>query len=91
MSEERPRDTGEPATIQVRVYRNGELIHQELCESEEQATLAVQDWEDNEAVRCEIDDLSWPDRTSDPADDEPAGDLWEDYPGIADSRLECLY
>ncbi len=33
----------ETPTIEVRVFRHGELVHQELCESEEQASLVVDD------------------------------------------------
>jgi len=42
----------------VRVFRNGRLIHQELCESEEQAYLVVDEWSEFDGVRCEVDDLS---------------------------------
>jgi hypothetical protein len=87
MSEAQQRDIDETATIRVRVYRNGELIHEELCESEEQARLVALGWEEFEAVRCDVDQLS-PGPTTEPADDESTGDLWEDYPGIADARTE---
>ncbi len=45
-------------TIEVRVYRGGELISRELCESEDEASLIVDTWTELEGVRCEVDDLS---------------------------------
>lgn len=48
----------ETATVEVRVFRNGELVRTELCESEEQAALAVEPWTDVEGVRCEVGDVS---------------------------------
>jgi hypothetical protein len=89
MSEAQPRDMNEIATIRVRVYRNAELIHEELCESEEQAGLAALGWEEFEAVRCDVDQLS-PRPSADPAGDESTGELWEDYPGLADAQPERL-
>ncbi len=51
-----PRD--EAPTIEVRVYRDGELISRELCESEDEAALTVDTWTELEGVTCEVDDLS---------------------------------
>ena len=45
-------------TIEVRAYRNGVVIHSELCESEEQAALVVDEWSEHPGVTCEVDDLS---------------------------------
>jgi hypothetical protein len=86
MSEVQPQDVGGTRTLEVRVYRRGELIHRELCESEEQASLAVEEWGDLEEVVCDVEDLS--PRHADP---EPAAELelaassWEAYPQVSES------
>jgi hypothetical protein len=46
------------ATIEVRVFRHGTLVHSELVESEEQAALVVDSWAELDGVQCEVDDLS---------------------------------
>ncbi|HET6916891.1 MAG TPA: hypothetical protein VFH56_12445 [Acidimicrobiales bacterium] len=48
----------EAPTVEVRVWRHGELVHTELCESEEQAALILEEWQELDGVRCEVDDLS---------------------------------
>lgn len=48
----------EAPTIEVRVFRHGELVDQERCESEEQASLVVDEWAELDGVECEVDDLS---------------------------------
>jgi hypothetical protein len=91
MSEVRPQDVGETPTIEVRVYRRGGLIHRELCESEEQASLVVEEWEDLEEVACEVEDLS--PRHVDPeaaAEHELAASSWEDYPRVSESPPQRL-
>ena len=50
-------DTGAP-TIEVRIYRNGQLLVRELCESEEEAATVVEQWSDVENVYVLVDDLS---------------------------------
>jgi hypothetical protein len=91
MTEVRPRDVGETPTIEVRVYRSGELIHRELCESDEQATLAVEEWDDIGDVECEVNDLSPPHRGPEPVVREPAASPWEDYPRATESPTERPY
>ncbi len=51
-------DTDGPPRLEVRAFRHGRLIHQERCESEDQALLVVDAWSDVEDVECEIEDLS---------------------------------
>lgn len=58
MSGLRPEDYGETPTVVVRVYRDGRLWLQELCESDDDASLAVDEWSELEGVTCEVDDLS---------------------------------
>lgn len=50
--------SSEARTIEVRVFRHGRLIHDELCESEEQAALVVDAWSEMEGVECQVRDLS---------------------------------
>jgi hypothetical protein len=80
MTEPRPEDLGETPTIEVRVYRDGRLIERELCESDEQAALAVEAWQEVEGVECEIDDLSIRHRPGDILEPEPADVDRADYP-----------
>ena len=75
---------GETPTIEVRVYRDAVLVHQELCESEEQAALVVDEWAELDGIECEVDDLSTHNRPGDIFEPEPAVQGDEDYPG----RLE---
>lgn len=44
--------------VEVRVYLHDELVHRELCESEEQAAAVVDAWSEREGVECEVTDLS---------------------------------
>jgi len=72
-------ETGETATIEVRVFRHGELVHRELCESEQQASLVVDEWAEMDGVTCEVDDLSVRHRPGQILEPEPAETLEEDY------------
>ncbi len=44
--------------MEVRVFRDGELLTRELCESEEDAAAVVESWEETEGVECVVEDLS---------------------------------
>lgn len=61
----------ETPTIELRVFRHGELVHQELCESEEQALLVAENWSELGDVECEVDDLSIHHRLGDILEPEP--------------------
>lgn len=50
-------DTGAP-TIEVRIYRDDELLVRELCESEAEAATVVEQWSDVANVYVLVDDLS---------------------------------
>ena len=50
-------DSGAP-TIEVRIYRDDQLLVRELCESEEEAATVVEQWSDVENVYVLVDDLS---------------------------------
>jgi hypothetical protein len=70
----------ETPTIEVRVFRHGDLVHRELCESEEQAALIIDEWSELDGIRCEVDDLSVHHHPGEIAEPEPA-ELREDaYP-----------
>lgn len=70
----------EAPTIIVRVYRHEQLVREELCESEEEAALLVDEWSELEGVECEVDDLSVRHRPGDILEPEPAEPVDEDYP-----------
>lgn len=50
-------DTGAP-TIEVRIYRGGQLLVRELVETEEDAAALVEQWSAVENVYALVDDLS---------------------------------
>ena len=50
-------DVGAP-TLQVNVYEGGRLITQIPCESAEEAADVVAQWEAQEGVECEVEDLA---------------------------------
>ncbi len=70
----------ESPTIEVRVYRHGELVNQVLCESEEEAADVVDRWSDAEEVSCIVDDLSFRHTADDVLEPEPTEPLDEEYP-----------
>jgi len=49
---------GEAPTVEVTVYRHGELLHRELCDSAESAADLAEQWEELGDVECLVDDLS---------------------------------
>jgi hypothetical protein len=82
MSDVRAEDLGETPTIEVRVFRHGELVERELCESEEQAARVVEEWAEVDGVSCEVDDLSVRHHPGDVFEPELAEDRTEDHPGV---------
>jgi hypothetical protein len=68
-----PDEFGVTPTVEVVVYRHGEEIHRELCETAEDAALVVERWSEEDGVECEVDDLAvhhTPDDILEPAPDE---------------------
>ena len=53
-----PRQPGDVASVEVRLYRNGDLVHRQLCESAEEAGSLVEQWAERGITRVDIDDLS---------------------------------
>jgi len=54
---ERYVDSTTPS-LEVRVLRDGVVVHRELCETDDQADAIVLAWSDTEGVVVEVDDLS---------------------------------
>lgn len=68
-----PEGTGwDTPTIEVRVYRGGELVQRELCESETEVGQVLAAWAEIEDVTCQVDDLSYHHRPGDVLEPEPA-------------------
>ena len=83
MSERRPADFGESATLEVRAYREGKLVERAFCETEQEAADVVAAWEELEAVECVVDDLSA--ETEDVGSRELERDAGDDYPSVPDA------
>lgn len=66
MSEGFFEERGDTPTIEVRVFRHGELVRRELCELD--------------GVTCEVDDLSVRHQQGEILEPEPAELREEDYP-----------
>jgi hypothetical protein len=73
-------ERGETPTIEVRVFRHGELVRRELCESEEQASTVIDAWAELDGVTCEVDDLSVRHQQGQILEPEPAELRDADYP-----------
>ena len=56
---ERSEAGWETPTIEVCVFRDGELLHRELCESEAEVDSTVEFWSDLDNVTFQVDDLSY--------------------------------
>jgi hypothetical protein len=44
-------------SLEIRVLRDGVVVHRELCETDDQADALVQAWSDTEGVVVEVDDV----------------------------------
>ena len=80
MSDVRFVDVGETPTLTVRVYRDGVLLHSELCESEADAAAAVETWEQEANITCEVGHLSAERHDVEDLELEPTE--IEDYPPV---------
>lgn len=83
----------EAPTVEVRVFRRGELLHRELCESDEEAASVIDLWSELEGVECEVDDLSVRHGPGDILAPDPAELRDEEYPEQAevDARMAKEY
>lgn len=79
MSDSYVDTSAESRTVEVRVIRYGRLVGSELCESEEQAALAVRSWMEFDGVQCEVRDLSAGRRDGEGHTDLLDGEM-DDYP-----------
>lgn len=76
MSEPRPDEVGDVTpTIEVTVFRHGDLVATELCESEEEAAAVVSTWEEVDGVECEVNDLARARHDETAFEVEPTDDL----------------
>ena len=69
----------ETPSVEVRVFRYGELIHRELCTSEDQASSVADAWSELEGVECLVDDLSAGHKAGDILEPEPVEPEDESY------------
>jgi hypothetical protein len=53
-----PDDLGVTPSIEVTVYRDGAVIHRELCETDAEASEVAEEWSELDNVECQIDDLT---------------------------------
>ena len=70
---------GESPTVEVAVYRHGELVRRVLCDDADAAADVVREWEEFDGVECLVDDLSVKHAAGDilePDVDEPFDDTY---------------
>ena len=67
-------------SIEVRIFRDGELLERVLCESEEDAAAVVERWSELDGVTCLVDDLSFHHTPEDVLEPEPPRPPNEEYP-----------
>ena len=53
-----PRQPGDAASVEVRLYRGDDLVHRQLFENAEEADSVVEQWSERGITRVDIDDLS---------------------------------
>jgi hypothetical protein len=70
-------DSGTP-TLQVNVYEHGHLVTTVACESAGEAADVVAQWEEQEGIECEVEDLSIRHGGADVLSPEPEDVLAED-------------
>jgi hypothetical protein len=61
----------ESPTVEIVVFRDGHEIGRELCDTPEDAALAVERWSEDPGVVCQVDDLSVHHRPEDIRDPSP--------------------
>ncbi len=60
-----PDELASTPTIEVTVFRHGEVVHRELCETEAEAAAVADRWGEMDGVECQVDDLSVHHRATD--------------------------
>jgi hypothetical protein len=84
MRDDTPTGFDESPTVEVIVFRDGNEIRRELCESAEQAAAVVDAWSEHEDVHCQVDDLAvhhTPDQILEPTADVFVNDEYEPEAG----------
>jgi hypothetical protein len=61
----------ESPTIEVVAFRHGQQIGRELCDTPEEAALAVEQWSEQHGVTCQVDDLAVHHTAADVRDPSP--------------------
>ena len=80
-----PGDPSEAPTLEVKVYRDSNLIHTELCNTAGEAAALVAWWEETPGIECTIEDLSA--SAQNESSLEAGGpELDSAYPNIVDTR-----
>jgi hypothetical protein len=66
-------EAGTPGAVEVRVYRHGEQVHRELCESAEHAQAFIDEWPEEQVsdLRFDVDDLTVRHAGTDVLDPDP--------------------
>jgi hypothetical protein len=53
-----PDELGTTPTVEVIVYRDGAVVHRELCATDADASAVADQWNELGAIECQIEDLS---------------------------------
>jgi hypothetical protein len=77
MDEIRPDDFGSAPTIEVTVYRHGDVVQRVLCESDDEVQSVIDQWGEVEGTEFQVDDLSVQHRPGDVLEPD-AGDGYGD-------------
>lgn len=88
MSDVWPEEKEERPCIEVRVFVDGRLVHEQRCESEEEASSVVERWSELEGSEFEVDDLSTRHRAGEILEPEPDGAGEDDRPVPDAARTE---
>ena len=79
-------DRDDTPSVEVRAYRQGELIATNLCLTSEEAAALVASLEETPGVTCEVDDLATPSYNHSAAEVEP-----QDQESGYDRAVEAEY
>jgi hypothetical protein len=71
---------GEAPALKVVVYRRGDVIHRELCESADAAAEIVERWSEIDGVECTVDGISVEHRAGQILEAAPEEAVEETYP-----------
>ena len=91
MSDVLPDEKEERLCIEVRVCVDGLLVHEERCESEEEASSIVERFSELEGSEFEVEDLSARHREGEILEPEPSLPNEEDRRGAGTARAERSY